>query len=296
MTTGRTGRPAPSPAPLVGVRQDPVAWVRTKAELLLAAAVLALLGELIVVAVYYLLFEVNPTITHLWHQAVPNSTLRHNIRNVGEGLLGGFLAQQVVWNHYKRPLRHPGWLDLQEARWHIPNLRVGRRLSVPQLLTAPLVALVYAVPGFLLALGVTALARHHQHTLHATLPALFPSLDHAPGVSHGVWPRLQTLWTQNWDKKLMGLGASFVFGRRPMRAVFDDIQLRLVQRRLTRHRPLKRYHPAPFQARYNDLATRLPAEPGTQRDPIATITLTAAVFAAPLALCGLYVLTFVANP
>lgn len=299
--TTHTDASANLPAPLVRLRDHPIAWLRIRVELGVAAAAVALVGELVVVGVYYLLFEVNPTMTHLWHSLVSDNRLRHDFRNVGEGLLGGFLAQQVVWNHYKGTPRPARSIDALEIRWHVPNPTTGRRLSFAQIVLSPFLALLYAVPGFVVALALAALLRHNQQALHGVLPTIFSPAGGAGVGTHvasggGLWGRTQTLWKQNWDKKLMGLGASFFFGRRPMRAVFDDVQLRLVQRRIAADKPLARYHPPTFRARYNDIRGPSGNDPDPSSRAVDSLILGAALIAGPLAALGGYVLMVVAKP
>jgi len=50
------------PPPLVGFSDHPLRWIFLKIELLLAAVTLAHIGMFIVVAIYYLLTQKNPTI------------------------------------------------------------------------------------------------------------------------------------------------------------------------------------------------------------------------------------------
>lgn len=292
----RAGRVAP-PSPLVTFGQAPRTWILQKLQLLVAAVVLAFVGMLMVVAVYYLLFEVNPTMTALWHRAVPDNNTRHNIRYVAEGLLGGFLAQQIVWNHYRRrtPLPPPTALDRLEIRIGVPNPKAGRRLSLKQLLVSPLLALLYAIPGFVAALFVAALVHRYSGGAHSPTGGLRHALGGRAPAAQSAWQRLQTLWTRNWDKKIMGYGASFLFGRRPMRAVLDDVQLRFAERRLARNEGSRWYHLPPFQARFNELARTAPST-GQYSPTVTTLIVAGAWVAIPLAAFGLYVLTYIANP
>src|ERR1700720_806209 len=91
------------PPPLVRFVSHPLRWIGIKIELLIAALVLAHIGMFIVVALYYLLTQKSPTIKHFWDNTlVTNGALRLSIRDVGEGVLGGFLAQAIVWNHFAK--------------------------------------------------------------------------------------------------------------------------------------------------------------------------------------------------
>lgn len=286
------------PMPLVRPTQHPLIWLRNKSELLVAALILAYFGTLIVAAVYYLLFEKNPSMKDAWHGVVPNAALRHNIRNVAEGFLGGLLAQQVVWNHYKLRQKSLTRLDRLEIRWHIPNVKDGRFVTIWQLLATPFLALLYATPGFLTGLGITWLIRHHilSVSVPSFVQAFGHSLDHIP-TGHSLWAKFQTTWAGNWDKKLMGLGSSFLFGRRPVKAVFDDLQLWFAEQRVYRNKPVRRYHPPTFQARYNDVLAHLESIPSGRhgkwwQQPVA---LTVFGLGIVLAGYGFHVLTFVAG-
>ncbi len=217
------------PPPLVHFAQRPLRWIAIKIELLVAAVTLAHIGMFIVVALYYLFTQKSPTIKNFWDNTlVTNRDLRHSIRNVGEGILGGFLAQAIVWNHFaKSHLKAGRTLHRLHDRLHVPEI--------------PLALLASAVFG---AIGFCALyyGLHAVH-VHAT--------DHA---SHGsIWNRTQNIWRSGWDKKAMGYAAAFV-ARRPMYVVFDDVQKWFAERQVELHRDTRFYQPATFKARVNDVA------------------------------------------
>ena len=195
--------PTPTPPPLVRLTSDPVRWLRNQGELLIAAVVLAHIGTLIIVALYYLIFEVNPTMTSWWHHTVNDSTLRHNIRSVGEGLLGGFLAQQVVWNHYKKKLnKKVTKLDRAEMAVRIPNVHDSRGLSVGEVVIAPVFAILYALPGFIAGYFIVKWAHSHPHHLQSLNAAVHGSVT---GRTISFWDRTKAIWTQGWPQKAMGL-------------------------------------------------------------------------------------------
>lgn len=279
------------PPPLVELSRHPITWLLNKLHLLSWAVILTYIGVLIVAGLYYLLFEVNPTMTTLWHQAISNSDLRHNIRNVGEGFLGGLLAQQVVWNHFRK--RKPkNLLDKTEIALHIPNVKDDRRLSAG-LMLVPFLAILYAVPGFLAALWISHKLQHSVEHLNRTVSAVH---IHVTPHASSVWEKTKGSFTQNWDKRLMGYGASFFFGRRPARGAFDDVQLWFAERRVTLAKPVRRYHPPTFAARYNDIMSRgVTAAQGHQGRWQSGIML--GVVAVGLALAGLgwYVLNYLAT-
>ncbi|MDQ6728206.1 MAG: hypothetical protein M3066_18900 [Actinomycetota bacterium] len=127
------------PPPLVRFADDPLRWIGIKIELLVAAVTLAHIGMFIVVALYYLLTQKNAAIKNFWDNTlVTNRDLRHSIRDVGEGILGGFLAQAIVWNHF--------------AKSHLKAGRVLRRLHerlhVPEVPLALLASAVFGAIGF----------------------------------------------------------------------------------------------------------------------------------------------------
>jgi hypothetical protein len=286
--------PTPLPPPLVALSQHPIKWAQNTAELLIAAVVLAHVGTLIIVALYYLLFEINPTMTSWWHHTVSDSSLRHNIRSVGEGLLGGFLAQQVVWNHYKRKLnKKVTKLDRTEMALHIPNVHDRRRLSVGEVVGAPVFAVLYALPGFIAGYFIVMWAHSHPHPILHAFGA--PVLGQAAHRTTSLWERTRTIWTQDWPQKAMGLGASFFFGRRPMRGVFDDVQLWFAERRVAAKRPVRWYHPPTFKARYNRVAADGAGVVVNHGYAVSVFMLSLIIVGGGLAVYGWYVLTYIAQ-
>ncbi len=234
------------PLPLVKLTRHPLKWAANKIKLTIAAVVLAHIGTLIVVALYYLLFETWAPITHLWHDTVADNGTRHMLRNVYEGVLGGTLAQFVVFNHFAKRRTKLGWLDRLEIRLGVPNLKDDRELSGWQLALSPLMVLVYAIPGFLLGAGAVWAIKHGVTTAHKSA-----TLIGEPNAGRSAWQHFQTLWTANRDQKIVGLFASVFMGRRPVRAVAEDLQGYFVARRVARGKPTRRYHPPNFQARMN---------------------------------------------
>ena len=124
------------------------------------------MGTLIIVGLYYLLFEVVHPVKHAWDTLLTTQSAhvlgrpllstghwnldRHLVRNVFEGVLGGTLAQLVVFNHFRiRNTINLNWLDRLEFKLHVPNVKDHRGLNGWQLLTLPFLVIVYAIPGFL---------------------------------------------------------------------------------------------------------------------------------------------------
>jgi len=242
----RRARVEPLAPPLVKLTRHPVKWTRNKVELVAAAIVLAHIGTLIVVGLYYLLFEVYAPFTHAWHAVVPGDGTRHLLRNVYEGVLGGTLVQFVVFNHFAKRRTTVGRLDRQEMKLHIPNLKDDRPLSGWQLLVSPLLVLVYAIPGFLVGAGVAWLMRHEVTTAHN-----YALLVGAPTRGHSLWSPIHSLWTANKDEKVVGFFASVFLGRRPVRAVAEDLQGYFAARRVALGKSPRVYHPPNFRARMN---------------------------------------------
>lgn len=274
------------PAPLVTIRR-PIKWFTNMVQLLAAAVVLAYFGTQIIAGLYYLLFEVDPTMTSLWHHAINDNALRHNIRDIGEGFLGGLLAKQVIWNHYKKH-RDQNGLDKLEIRLGIANVKDDKRLSIWQLLASPLLALLYAVPGFLIASGGIFLVHRYGTHLHTAVAPLQPR-------NTTLWSKVDATWSQNWQKKLLGYGASLFFGRRPVKGVFDDLQLWFAERLVIDEKRFRWYHPPTFRARCNDIRAhgRTATEyHGFWRSMVVRFGIGLSVALAGL---GFYVTTFVAS-
>jgi len=231
---------------LVTFVRHPLKWIRNKFELLVAAVVLAHLATLAVAGLYYLLFEVYAPFTHAWHAVVPSPGTRHLVRNVYEGVLGGTMAQFVVFNHFAKRRLRLTWLDGQELKLGIPNLKDERPLSGLQIVLSPLLVLVYAIPGFLLGAGVAWVVRHDLTTPHN-----YALLVGGSNGRHSLWSPIQTVWTTNRDQKIVGFFASVFLGRRPVRAVAEDLQGYLAARRVALGKPKRFYHPPNFRARMN---------------------------------------------
>jgi hypothetical protein len=295
----------PPPPPLdAKLWRHPLRWLKNKVLITVDGLILLHIGTLIVVALYYLAFQLIPGVKydwdhaltgqfHLWglhlHVAVLSKAhwtqWRHLIRNVGEGLLGGVLAQAIIWNHYKRPPKPRNRFDDFEIALHIPNLKDGRRTSAWQMLALPLLVLIYAIPGFAIGAGVAQLIQHglaHVHVHQISSDAV-----------------VQSLWTGRVSQKVVGLFASFVFARRVGRGVYDDVQLFFAERRRALEKPLRAYHRLvpTFAARYNGLTSQEAAADAVQaRDRWATWLIVGSIpVGLGLAAFGYYVLAYIAT-
>jgi hypothetical protein len=279
--------PVPSgrlrPAPLVGPWPQLGRFLAQRVQLLVVAVVLAYFGQLVIVAVYYLLLETNPSVTHAWHTVALSGGVRHDIRNNVEGLLGGLFAQAAVWNAFRR--RRPMTaLDRIERGLHIPNLKTGHPRVGQLVATVPLV-IAYAVPGYLLARAGTDLLQSHAVDYFTQLRASSRITSLTP-----VRDRLVDTAAGDWDQKLRGYAAAFLFGRRPAKATIDAAQLRLAQRHVRRNRALRWWHPPTFAARVTTLRGHVAA---LHHPILETLVIRfGALTLAALAVTGLWVLVF----
>ncbi len=239
------------PPPLVKISDDWQQWTINQVVSLILVVIFAHAGMIIIMGVYYLVFEVYHPITVAWHSAVSDIYSRHTIRDVLEGFLGGFGAQLVIWNHYKNArmfAERPNTVDRIEQFIHIPNLRQKRPVSGWQLAMSPILALLYGTPIVVVILFMVK-------TFHLYLTGLDSLVTIRPHSStlEAAWNYIRNWWTGNFDKKLIGYAASLFFGRRPMRMIFDHVQRRLVERRLAAGKDLRFYHSPTYKARYHEL-------------------------------------------
>jgi hypothetical protein len=284
--------------------RHPLRWLKNKALVAVDGLVLLHVGTLIIVALYYLAFQTIPGVKYDWDHALtgglhfwglhvhlaPLSTRhwgewRHLIRNVAEGLLGGVLAQAIIWNHFRVKPKPLNWVDKLEIALHIPNLKDDRRTSGWQILALPLLVLVYAIPGFAIGAGVTHLIQHglaHVHLHQVSSDAV-----------------VRSLWTSNVSQKIVGLFASIVFARRVGRGIYDDVQLLFAERRRAAGKPLAFYHKLvpTFAARYNGISSTESAAAGvSDHDRWASWILVASIpVGIGLAAFGYYVLAYIAT-
>jgi hypothetical protein len=295
--TGQAPGHVKRPAPLVSPLRHPLKWLGITFLSVLIALVLAHVASLMISGLYYAIFEWNGHVTRWWHSFISDSGLRHAVRDVAEGFYGGAIAQQLVWNAFRRRTvryRHKPMtrLDRIEDFLRIPNLRSPRKLSFWQIPYALLLwAPLYGSAGFFVVYFLDGAIRHDFTILQHSISGLsrHPTL----------WQRVESIDNSNWDKKLMGLAASFFFGRRPLRRVFDGVQLWFAQRHVASGKPMRWYYPPTFRARCNDVAEQVQAGQMTVSDRHATlqaVLLTAALVPVVVfAGLGFYVLTFVAT-
>jgi hypothetical protein len=289
-TTPRRYGPGNPPPPLVArPGEHPLRWARNIVLLALLGAVITYLCVLIVVALYYDIFETIPAVTRWWHHAIPDPTLRHAVRDVSEGLLGGLGGVFAVRNRY-RPLKPRNVLDTIEIDYlHIPNVKDDRRSSLWWLLALPVLVLIYAQIGFWIAFGIMQAGQglfHHVHFLASPRISAHPSLS----------ARLTAVIAQQWPQKLMGYAAAFFFGRRPAKAIFDDLQLWQCEQQVLRGRTAPPwYYPPTWRATFNDvLSTGAPTRERHGRAPSWALR-TAGLVSGGLIAQGAAILLIVAN-
>jgi hypothetical protein len=241
---------------------------RSRILLLVEAAILAHVGVLIVAGLYYALFETTWFMHNWWHSLVPNGAIRHNIRDVGEGVLGAFLAKAVLWDHFTKSHQKSGRIfDWLHEKLHIP--------TVP----ASLLATVVLAGGAFIGLSWVF---DHVFTLHVA--------TNAPAGSW--WHRTETLWNSNWDKKVLAFVCAFV-GSRPMHDVFDDIQGYFAARRNALKRKPHLWEPVTFRNRFAYLSDH-PAEVRSYPTSLNIIVALVVIAGVAAASSGYYVLTYVA--
>ena len=253
------------PPPLVPFNRHPVRWVRNKVVLVVDAAVLAHVGVLVMAGLYYLITQTNHSVKHWWDMTVTPASLRHDIRDVGEGVLAACLAQAVVWNPFTRSHQDTGRVFREwKRRYHVP-------VGVSALLAAT------ALGAAVFALGDAIL---HWLSVGAT----------SRSASGSLWNRTANLWASGWDKKALGF-VSAVAARRPLHVLFDEAQTYFAGRRAMGGKPLRWYHPPVFCARYNYLVENV-HEVRLYPVPLTYVMGLVVVATIGLAGFGYYVLTY----
>jgi hypothetical protein len=257
------------PHPLVKPFKHPLRFVKNHAMLLFYAVLFAHLGEFIVAALYYLITQTTDTMNAAWHSLVPNSDLRHAIRDVGEGVLGGLLAQAIVYNYFKKSNRRVG---------KVTGI-LKRRLHIPQTLAAVFAAILLGALFF---------------TIGYYVMALFHPTGSEAAVGGSVWHRTFTnLYATNFPQKVLGLIAAFG-ARKPMRVVFNNTQAWFVERKIDNNRKAHWWEPPTYRARVNYMIAN-PDERHVAFSVRQNIVMAlACVVGVGLAGYGYYVLTYIA--
>lgn len=153
-----------------------------------------------------------------WDGAISNSNLRHDIRDVAEGLIGGYAGQLVAWKHWKYMRRTGGVMERLESK--IPLLdrlrQWGERRPFRELVVSAIVSLPFAAPGFI--------GMYYLLGWLTKNPAIHHAAGHITASHPGLWTRTVHDVPANWQEKLMGFSASLLFGRHAMSVAFDDTQ------------------------------------------------------------------------
>jgi hypothetical protein len=172
------------------------------------------------------------------------TTVRHAIRNVYEGLLGGLLGM-VVGIRWKAPKRVTR-VDKVLLRLHFPTRHQQGRTTPLQLILSPLTVSLAGLPGFAVALAAVkggAWLFHHYHSgLH------WPTV----GVPH-VAVVQDYLATWQWQYQLIGLVAGLFYGRKAFFKVAEDIQLFFIERRVAAGRRPRSFYPLNYRMRYDEV-------------------------------------------
>ncbi len=283
---------ASNAAPIAGITH-PLKFTVQHLQRILYIVIFAYIGLLFVSGLYYAVLETHwhlwfmaRDITGEWHNLVPEGSLRHDIRDVGEGLFGGLLAVLVAFNYYKKSYhKKANALDKAEFALRIPNVKDTRPPSGFRLAaTIPLV-LVYALPGFFLTYWII--------THFGLEESVAQNISHTGGGN--FLTNVKSAFIEDWPKKVMGYGAAFFLGRRPAKAVFADVQLWFAERRVVQHKKLWRFwETAPFKARVKQVFDRheLPAKSTRAKTALiygfSIVVLVGAVY-------GYYVLNYIAH-
>jgi hypothetical protein len=283
-----TTNAATLPAPLVkfGFRTFPK-WTWNRTQLIVWLVIFSFFGLLVFAGLYYAVFQTTDTVKQAWHGAFSDDATRHNIRDVGEGFFGGLFGLQVVWNHYKKRKA----LTAFERRLGMSSLDDDKPMSIWRTVYSYILAIPYAVPGF--CAGLLLIAGVHHGITHWGLGTSLQEVGQTT-LAPSLWSKLESFVTDNWEKKVLGYGAALFFGRRPVRGVFDDLQLWVVEQ-LARHgKAVAVFLPPTFRARYNDVVENGVSAP-RKWDRLRSITLVALVgVAVGLAGLGAYVFMFIA--
>jgi hypothetical protein len=286
------------PPPLVRPWRHPIRYLEILVLMVVVGLIGAHIGTLDIVGLYYLLFETTHAVKHFWDTLLTEqwahlfgsqlfstahwNSDRHLIRNVGEGVLGGTLAQLLIFNRYKH--RHGdelNWLDRLEYRLHIPNIKDDRGVKGGQLVALPFLVIIYAIPGFFVGYLVTQGLKHGFTLARNDYAFLF-----ANGTTgRSAWSHVQTLWTGNKDQKIIGLFASVFLARRVMKGVADDLQGYFVARRRASGKPVPRYWPPNVRARFNAMSDQGVAAIHTKTGNAVPVLMAVAIFAC-IALAG----------
>lgn len=203
-----------------------------KVHLVFLLVVATYLGVNFTAGMYYLLTQTTTFGHDAWHAICPDDGLRSDIRSTVEGLIGGMIAKAVIWNHWK--IKKPHMFDKIEMKLRIPNMHDDKDINLAHLLFAPLIIMLYAVPGFLAARWLIG----EIHFLTDQAKLLNMHLE-AGNQLPPMWTRLKDNWTADWPQKLTGFFCTFFFGKHFAKGIFDDAQQWFAHNRIIKERKLE---------------------------------------------------------
>jgi hypothetical protein len=174
------------------------------------------------------------------------TTVRHNIRNVYEGLLGGLLGMAVGirWKAPKPATR----IDNLLVKLHVPSRHQQRRTTPLQLILSPLTVSLAGLPGFAVALAVVKGGAWFFDHYHVVVHWPTVAVPHVAVVQ-------DYLATWQWQYQLVGLVAGLFYGRKAFFKVAEDIQLFFIERRVAAGRRPGRIYPMNYRLRYEQVLT-----------------------------------------
>lgn len=221
------------PAPYCTFFHNPVKWTFYFVQTKIYQLGMAHVGLFAVAGFYYLIlqtrYNVGPVHVFLkpWWDGLFSwknwPTIRHLIRDCGEGFLGTLLALMLVTNYYK-------------IKDNALNRFIMKLASSPWIVVTPLLIILAAVPGFLLGFGVIEglKALLHAHTLNPTVSA-HPSF-------------IAKLYADDTDAKIVGIFGGFLFGHMVAKPVFATILRYFAERRVARGKKDRIWQPVYFRA------------------------------------------------
>ncbi len=206
-TAGDASAVHQAPWPLVTFKRHPLRAVINQIVTFSWLIVVGYVGIKIIAGAYYLIFELYPPLTREWHAAVPDSALRHDIRDVAEGYYATVLAHAFVFNPWKKNGLLSGITPFKQINHLATRLESALHLPVPDSHHDPskstavlwlALTFVYAVPGFLI--GRWAVQEVSNVLLHfqATAGLLQP---HAADQAAPLWNRELSTVASGWPKK-----------------------------------------------------------------------------------------------
>ncbi len=177
--------------------------------------------------------------TYAWWTVV-----RHAIRNVYEGLLGGLLGM-VVGIRWKPP-KPATRFDNLLVRLHFPSRHQQRRTTPAQVILSPLTVSLAGLPGFVVALAAVLGGSWLFHHFHLVV--------HLPAVTLPHQALVQSyLATWQWQYQLVGLAAGLFYGRKAFFKIAEDIQLFFIERRIAAGRRPGWVYPWNYRLRYDQV-------------------------------------------